>query len=388
MFVVPAAPRNPRGKAFTVTSIDDDAMIVCSPTPTKTVYSPSDTVEKRSSSPPISTDKDVKCPPSPPLTPRRRAIFNEFWERNASSSSIKEDDYSEESGREVKQSPKLKPSYLGIYSFAPPSPLIAPKPSVVSPVSSTDSLTNSNSRPKSILRRHHSLRDRHGALMEGPKGSGNGTTGRTRSASLQLPFVPALYLDDASVGSRSSSDVSSQQRQHHSNVHFDPTITVREVIDEHSLRSDDSNWFSDNELGSFMNETINLCHSSAINAIKSYSLPSVAKAYAAAHEAGIKDPVVSCNQPEYRALFADPILHSTDEDAIVHDGSKEFFKIMSNEVQNVLIVDNSRTTLKLFKRHMLSMVSALIQFFGLLFSRCLFAFVLTNYFLAFICFLK
>eukprot|EP00569_Conticribra_weissflogii_P005358 CAMPEP_0171334510 /NCGR_PEP_ID=MMETSP0878-20121228/4693_1 /TAXON_ID=67004 /ORGANISM="Thalassiosira weissflogii, Strain CCMP1336" /LENGTH=566 /DNA_ID=CAMNT_0011835607 /DNA_START=388 /DNA_END=2088 /DNA_ORIENTATION=- len=358
MIVVTSTPRSPCG----VNSNDnDDNGVITTPTRTSKPNSPL----KKSHTPPVlhPTSSSSSCPATPPLTPKRRAIFNSFWEK--SSSSIREDDASSEcSGRDVttvKQSPKLQPSYLGIYNFAPPSPMITSKPIVgsatASPGSSSDSLHNltlSPSTPKSILRRKNSLRERRMATLEG---------GRDRSASLQLPFVP--FTDDASLESKSTSGSDSNSnskssRQHSNNsngVHFDPTITVREVIDSstNSNNPEDSKWFSDSELGSFMQEAVYLCHSSAINAIKSYSLPSVAKAYAAAHEAGIKEPVVSTTLPQYRALFADPVLHATEDDAIVHDGSKKFFKIMSKEVARVLIVDSSPVTLKLFRKHVCSM---------------------------------
>ena len=352
MILVPSAPANPPVDAFE--KITDDAMISTSPKFASSTSSSSrahSIIEKQPSSVSISSEKDVDCPPSP-STPRRRAIFNSFWQKS-SSSLLKDDDNGEGSGREVKHSPKFEPSYLGIYCFAP-SPVISPKPAL-SPLSSSDNLAPSPARPKSILRRHQSLRERRIAPGDRPSIV---AAGRSRSASavdaddkLRLPFAPPLCRDEASVESRSS-----KESDHRSYVHFDPTITVREVIGEDDHIDDlKSKWFSDNELGSFMKDAVNLCHASAVNAIKTYSLSAVAKAYAAAHEAGVKDPIESSTQPGSRALFADPVLHATDEDAIVHDGSKEFFRIMSKEVQNVLIVDNSPTTLKLFQRHVLSM---------------------------------
>ncbi len=361
MIVVTSTPRNPRG----VSNADnDDNGIITTPTQTS---KPNLSFKKSSTPPELPSTPSSSCPATPPLTPKRRAIFNSFWEK--SSSSIREDDASSEcSGRDVttvKQSPKLQPSYLGVYNFAPPSPMIASKAAAVSayasPGGSSDSLHNlplSPSTPKSILRRKNSLRERRAATLEGGP-----MARRDRSSSLQLPFVP--FTDDASLESKSTScsdsnSNSKSSRQHSNNsngVHFDPTITVREVIENSSgcNNPEDSRWFSDSELGSFMQEAVHLCHSSAINAIKSYSLPSVAKAYAAAHEAGIKEPVVSTTLPQYRALFADPVLHATEDDAIVHDGSKKFFKIMSKEVARVLIVDSSPVTLKLFRRQVCSM---------------------------------
>jgi CheY-like chemotaxis protein len=81
----------------------------------------------------------------------------------------------------------------------------------------------------------------------------------------------------------------------------------------------------------------------------------VKKAYEKAHKAGVKSPVIASTQPEFRALFADPALHATEEEAVIHDGSKRFFKLATHEMQRVLIVDASPLTLKLFRNHILCM---------------------------------
>ena len=54
-------------------------------------------------------------------------------------------------------------------------------------------------------------------------------------------------------------------------------------------------------------------------------------------------------------MFAEPILHVTDEDAIVHDRSATFFKIAYKMVRRVLIVDTSREIIGLLREHILSM---------------------------------
>lgn len=137
-------------------------------------------------------------------------------------------------------------------------------------------------------------------------------------------------------------------------VHFDPTITVHECVVELN-RSSSGNWFSEHELRSFLHETMNVCRSSAVNAHKTYCPPEVKKAYDAAHRVGIKRPVLSSTCSTRRALFAEEILLATDEDAIVHDGSLKFFQLMKEEVKRVLIVDNSLSSRKLLRRHILSM---------------------------------
>jgi hypothetical protein len=81
----------------------------------------------------------------------------------------------------------------------------------------------------------------------------------------------------------------------------------------------------------------------------------VAKAHAKAEQIGIKDPVVCSSLPEARALFAEPILHVTDEDAIVHDRSATFFKIAYKMVRRVLIVDSSQAMIELMRENILSM---------------------------------
>jgi len=313
-------------------------------------------IEKQTRSFSFSSEKDGEASPSTP--PPRRSIFNSYWRKHSSSISFKDDDNgSEGSGREVKRSPRLDPSYLGVYSFAPPSPLLSPKPPALSPVSSTDSLTPSPVRPKSILRRHRSLLLCRGVSpVEGSRRVNYfGPGSNTKS---QFDIVPPLpLLDHASEGSDLSKASSSREpdlKRQHSFVHFDPTITIRECVREEPKGDQKSNWFSQNELRTFMAETVHLCHSSAVEAAKTYSLPAVKKSYDSAHIIGVKNPILS-SYPEYRALFADPALHAADEDAVVHDGSKRFFKIMSREIQRVLIVDNSPTTLKLFHKHILSM---------------------------------
>ena len=284
---------------------------------------------------------------STPVTPQyRRSIFSSYWQRNASSSSIKEDDAGGGSvGRvgEAKRSPVLGPSYLGIYSFAPSPPLmLSPSQPAMSPISSTDSLTPPSSlRPKSILRRHRSLQPHNGTLTCRPRSGSCIGPETSNNTKVQFSIIaPPPFSDDMCVTldssgrselSKESSSVCSREEpelsRQHSFVHFDPTITVRECVredDEH----DSSNWFNEEELQTFMIDTINLAHHSAVDAVRTYSLPAVKKAYKTAHEAGVKSPIISSNHSEYRALFADPVLHATDEDAIVHDGSKSFFKLM------------------------------------------------------------
>lgn len=239
---------------------------------------PSLIVEQSSMSSTGSEEKESGVsPPRPPSTPtnQRRAIFDNFWKK---SSSIRDDNDS------VTDTPtrrsgctKVEPSYLGIYSFAPPSPL-TPKPGLVSAMSpsSDDSLTPSPTRPKSILRRHHSARLRmvHPIEEEAP------AEGKSRRLSLcssseirprdpmlklpfaELPFAPQLYEGDTDSTSKDSSSM----RCH--GVHFDPTITVREIIGQKKDQDPHSNWFNEDELQSFFRDAIHLCHASAINSIK------------------------------------------------------------------------------------------------------------------------
>jgi hypothetical protein len=167
---------------------------------------------------------------------------------------------------------------------------------------------------------------------------------------------------DSEVSMGQDRDLKRQQ----SFVHFDPTITVRECVsddenedapaDKESVEHEESNWFSEDELRSFMAEAVNVCHFSAVSAVKNYSLPAVKDAYQRAHRAGVTRPVLSTTQPDVpRALFADPCLHIADEDAVVHEGSERFFRIVAREVRRVLIVDNSPTATKLFRRNVLCM---------------------------------
>ncbi|KAL7536752.1 hypothetical protein ACHAWF_005549 [Thalassiosira exigua] len=315
-------------------------------------------IEKQSSSCslPLSSEQDLQSPSTPP----RRSIFNSYWQKRSPSCSSKDDDSGSNQShrREIKRSPKFEPSYLGIYSFAP-SPT-SPKLPPLSLAGSSD-LTPSSFRPKSILRRHRSLR------VSPTDRPSLGTMGRPRSVSCigiesdtksLFGISPPPFAGDSSEESvmlKAPSKGCDLQRQH-SFVHFDPTITVHECISEvPRIEGQESNWFSEDELRSFMTETLNLCHCSAVNAAKSYSLPAVKKAYEKAHKAGVKSPVIASTQPEFRALFADPVLHATEEEAVIHDGSKRFFKLATHEMQRVLIVDASPLTLKLFRNHILCM---------------------------------
>mmetsp|Transcript_7576 Transcript_7576/g.17190 ORF Transcript_7576/g.17190 Transcript_7576/m.17190 type:complete len:491 (-) Transcript_7576:221-1693(-) len=339
MLPLPVSPCEGKG---TTTSDTDTVSTGDSPT----------SIEKQLSSCSFFSEKDHAASPS---TPPRRSIFNSYWQKKSSSISFRDDD----SRSDVKRSPKLDPSYLGVYSFAP-SPLL--KLPALSPISSTDSLTPLPLRPKSILRRHRSLQQCRVSPADGSRPS-IGTACRPRSDSCIGPesntkahfgIDPPPFRDDTSI-SKASSKTESELKRQHSFVQFNPTITVRECVGEDGPDDQESNWFSEKELRSFMAETVNLCHSSAVIAVKTYSRPAVKKAYETAQEVGVKSPVLSSSCPEYRALFAEPVLCATDEDAIVHDGSKKFFEIMQREMQRVLIVDNSPTTLKLFRRHVLTM---------------------------------
>eukprot|EP00585_Thalassiosira_rotula_P003374 CAMPEP_0196143242 /NCGR_PEP_ID=MMETSP0910-20130528/12951_1 /TAXON_ID=49265 /ORGANISM="Thalassiosira rotula, Strain GSO102" /LENGTH=524 /DNA_ID=CAMNT_0041404667 /DNA_START=23 /DNA_END=1594 /DNA_ORIENTATION=+ len=313
----------------------------------------------------IMTRSTFASAPPPP----RRSLFDTYWQKSPSTISLKDDGNSCEERsfkREAakrSRSPKLEPSYLGVYSFAPLSPMIL---GPLGPTSDTDSLTPPTARPKSILRRRRSLLPRSVTLVDSRPRVINvmGNVGRPGSecytgppesnskSNLDIPILPPCgQNDDASEGS----DLSKASNS--SKVHFDPTITFRECLGEITPNNNqESNWFSDHELKTFMAETVHLCHTSAVDAVNSYSLPAVKKAYESAREAGVEKPILlSSHQPEYRALFADPVLHATEDDAVVHDGSKRFFKTMSREIKRVLIVDDSRMTLKLFRRQILSM---------------------------------
>lgn len=241
--------------------------------------------------------KDPTLPP-PPLSPssQRRAIFDKFWKKHASSSSIRDDDDSaivSDISSKRNSCTKIEPSYLGIYSFAPPSPLTSTKPGWSLNNSPSDvSLTPTPNRPKSILRRHHSAR---GIRTVQSIEEEDGTGGKHRSLSAcsasemtaskgeslaqlsfapQLPFAPQLFQDDTSSNSEEPDWNYSTRRsplamRNHS-VHFDPTITVRELVGGRPKKENEfcSNWFSEDELQTFFKDAVHLCHASAINSIK------------------------------------------------------------------------------------------------------------------------
>ena len=331
----------------------------------------------------------------------RRSIFHSYWQKKTASTSscnsspcssalIASNDCTDPLQHEVelggrrKRPSKLEPSYLGVYSFVPlkPKPCHRSPPPGLTPIGgSTDSITPSSSSPpsppclKSILRRCHG----HGC----PPCQQSGTTtdncnnnigqslpvpSNTNVSSRQfhirpLPFDDVATVEDCNVIISKTKNIVEMdvKRRHTPTVHFDPTITVHEcVVDidqccSSSSCGDSGTWFTENELRSFLHETMNLCRSSAINAHKSYCLPEVKKSCDAAHEVGIKCPVLSSTYSTHRALFAEEVLHTTDDDAIVHDGSLEFFQLMKEEMQRILIVDNSLSSRKLFRRHILSM---------------------------------
>jgi hypothetical protein len=90
----------------------------------------------------------------------------------------------------------------------------------------------------------------------------------------QLPFAPQLFQDDTSSNSEEpdwncSSRKSLLAMRNHS-VHFDPTITVRELVGGRPKKENEScsNWFSEDELQTFFKDAVHLCHASAINSIK------------------------------------------------------------------------------------------------------------------------
>lgn len=219
-----------------------------------------------------SEKKDSGLPPAPSTPTNRRAIFHNFWKKSSSSQIRDDNDSVNDTSARRLSSLKVEPSYLGIYSFTPPSPL-ASKPGLITALSpSDDSLTPSPSpRPKSILRRHHSARLRMIHLIEGEE-----TEGKPRSLSLcssseikAPPFTAELpFASDLFEGGDTDSTSKDSSYMHTHNVHFDPTITVREVIGQKEEQDAHSSWFNEDELQTFFREAIHLCHASAINSIK------------------------------------------------------------------------------------------------------------------------
>ena len=196
----------------------------------------------------LSGDLDGKTKSSAPSTTssQRRTIFRDFWRKSSSIHDADANDSTESPMRS--SSVRVEPSYLGIYSFAPPSPLTSPKP-MISPLSrsSNDMSATSPSTPKSILRRrHHNSR----CQMEGG----------TESILPELPFAPKTLQQEEDSLSKDSSSVSATN-----NVHFDPTVTIREPVN--TKDDSKSNWFSEAELQVFFREATNLCHASAIKSI-------------------------------------------------------------------------------------------------------------------------
>ena len=229
--------------------------------------SPVSSIDKQlSSSCSMSTQKKEINNNKDQQSPRRRSIFDTYWEKSNSSSSIKDDsciDVSVSSpGRSSsQQAAKLQLSYLGIYKFASHSPLISPKPATLSPISigSPDCVvlapSSDSSHPKSILRRHKSY---HKHISD------HDEVGNT-------PEIAPPPFSDVSKSSSSRrrsifGDIvlkKSECIKRHSKVNFDPTITVRECLGDGSFNSQES-WYQEDELQTFMTETINVCVSCVI----------------------------------------------------------------------------------------------------------------------------
>ena len=74
-----------------------------------------------------------------------------------------------------------------------------------------------------------------------------------------------------------------------------------------------------------------------------------------ATKAGIKKPVLVNKIHGEKPLFSGSFLAASPDDIIVHEGSKLFFLILTHEVNNVLVVDSSRSSAKLIRHTILSM---------------------------------
>ncbi|KAL7428944.1 hypothetical protein ACHAXH_000943 [Discostella pseudostelligera] len=336
--------------------------------------------EQQTISPPLLIPSAQDPEAAAPTYPRcsRRSIFDAYWKnkssRETSSCTAIDNGTTDPLGRS-KRSTKFEPSYLGVYSFAPsPSPSShRSSPPSLSPIDSTDSMTSSPPLClKSILRRCRSssnnIPSQHSGSSDSCVGVGQSSPSSSpKSSQRDFCIHPLPFHDDATSDEGSRDNIISKGtivetvdfKRPTSMVRFDPTITVHECVDDvdrsGSSSSGSENWFSENELRAFMNETMNLCRTSAVDAYKSYCLSEVKKAYETAHEVGIKCPVLSSAYSTHRALFAEEVLYATDEDTIVHDGSLKFFQLMKEELQRVLIVDTSQSSRKLFRRHILAM---------------------------------
>ena len=233
-------------------------------------------------SPVCSKEKESLSPTPSTPTSQRRAIFDNYWKK---SSSIRDDNGSTPDSPVRRSCAKVEPSYLGIYSFAPPSPLTSPK-LVMSAGSSpnNDSLSPSPHRPKSILRRHHSARLVHPIREEEADGkprsqsvcshseiNNTDSTPMLKLPFVELPFAPRLF-EEGDTDSLSKESSCGMSHGHHS-VHFDPTITIREIVGKRNENDTKSNWFNEHELQTFFREAVHLCHASAINSIKVRSYP-------------------------------------------------------------------------------------------------------------------
>lgn len=148
---------------------------------------------------------------------RRRSIFNSYWKKCEECAPSK-----------PTRAGSSGPSYLGVYSFADAN---------LSPTCVSMSLPLS---PTSILRR---------------KGSG-------RAGSLVYP--PPLLLD--STTNETSEPVIIDEKQ---SVHFDPTITVRESLEDSTEERQSRTWYDNHDICRFLSETVVLSQNNQIDAIVS-----------------------------------------------------------------------------------------------------------------------
>ena len=215
-----------------------------------------------------STKKTKSTLPSTPLTrtSQRRAIFDNFWKKSSSIKDCIDNVSTSEAPERRSGTAKVKPSYLGIYSFVSPS-VTSPNPSLMRSVNnpSDKSLYPSPVPPKSILRRNH-RRSIHPIVEEESVDNMSrsvSVASGIKLASGELHVPPLFHIDENEYKSKAPS---CGMRSH--SVHFDPTITIREVVTYGKEDDPHSKWFNEEELKTFLKEAIHICHASAINSIK------------------------------------------------------------------------------------------------------------------------
>ena len=124
----------------------------------------------------------------------------------------------------------------------------------------------------------------------------------------------------------------------HRDVHFDPFVSVVEYSgdedeSQHASQHQSRLWFTEEELEKFRIEAIFQTRKCPFNRELD------AQKFKGARQS--------------RALFTHQALRATPEEALISDGSCEWYTLLQEEIQNILIVDSNEQSKYTLKRSML-----------------------------------